>query len=318
MSGRLSQEILQKIKNVEIHTRRLLRSGLPGDGRSYQKGFGLDFDQIRDYQVGDDVRFIDWTASARMNTLLVKQYIESRSREIIIAVDVSGSTAFSSSSLRKADSIAQVASALALIAEHGNDRVGLILFSDKIEAYIPPRKGLAHVRAIMARIFSHQAAGLPADSQDSRSSSGRHAVQAELEGAQKKNKETDFGALFKKLAALKRKDAIVCMVSDFIGAIPQEYSGAMARLYTLVAIRCLDRNEYTLPAIGFIPVRDIESGVTVLLDTRAKRNNQLAGLLDMRIKEQDGWFKRQGIARLDVHTHKNFIDDMVGFFKRRV
>jgi len=290
VSGQLSQEIVQKIKYIEIHTKRLLKGGLPGDGRSYQKGFGLDFDQIRDYQVGDDVRFIDWPASARMNSLLVKQYVESRSREIIIAVDVSGSTAFSSSLLRKADTIAQVASALALIAEQGNDRVGLILFSDKIEAYIPPRKGLAHVRAIMARIFSYH----------------------------KKNTCTDFEALFKKLAALKRKDAIVCMVSDFIGTIPHRYSGCMARLYTLVAIRCLDKNEYALPSIGFIPVRDIESGSTVLLDTRTKKNAQLAQLLDARIAEQNSWFKRQGIATLDVHTHKNFIDDMVGFFKRRV
>src|SRR5665647_3240289 len=145
----ISSEILKKIKQIEIYTQRLLTGSLVGDSRSAIKGQGLEFDQLREYQMGDDVRFIDWSSSARMDKLLVKQYIEERNRTVLLAVDVSASTFFSSDQELKNESMAQIASVLALVADYGKDHVGLILFSDEIEEFVPPSAGRMHVRLIM-------------------------------------------------------------------------------------------------------------------------------------------------------------------------
>src|SRR5579862_8407903 len=142
----LSPEIIKKIRQIEIATRRLLTGSLVGDSRSAVKGEGFEFDQIRDYQMGDDVRAIDWNSSARMDKLLVKQYIQERNRTVILAVDVSASTLFSSDDALKSDIIAQLASVLALVADYGKDTVSLLLFSDEIELFIPAGRGRQHVR----------------------------------------------------------------------------------------------------------------------------------------------------------------------------
>ena len=129
----ISKEAFRKIRQIEISTKRLLNGSLVGDSRSAVKGTGLEFDQIRDYQIGDDVRFIDWNASARTNKFLVKQYIEERNRTVLLAVDVSASTLFSSTNYLKSDLVAQIASVLTLVADYGKDHSSLVLFSDEID-----------------------------------------------------------------------------------------------------------------------------------------------------------------------------------------
>src|SRR3990172_8575591 len=177
MRASISPEVRKKIKEIEIHTRRLLRGSMVGDSRSEMKGTGFEFDQIREYSMGDDIRFIDWNASARNNTMLVKQYIEERSRAIFLAVDISASMFLGSGPESKHDIIAQVASVLALVSEAGKDRVGLILFSDEIELYIPPSQGKYHIATIMQELFTH----VP------------------------RSKKTDISVVLKKLAALKKR-----------------------------------------------------------------------------------------------------------------
>lgn len=285
----LSPEIASKIKQIEIRTKRLLKGIQPGDSRSAQKGMGFDFDQIREYQMGDDIRFIDWSGSARTGALLVKQYTLERSRTILIAVDISASGSFSSEPDRKSDTINHVASALALIAEHTNDNIGLLLFSSTTELYIPPRKGITHVREIIRILFTYKP----------------------------KNTGTCFETMFKKLISLKRKDTIVFVVSDFIGELHATYCKIMIRLYSLIAIRCLDKNEQTMPSVGFLPMIDIETGEHITIDTHTYNKN-ICHILRTRIQEQNMFFQKHGINILDTSNNKPFISDMVRFFKRHL
>src|SRR6185436_13676142 len=137
-------EVRKKIRHLEISTRRLVSGSLLGDSRSALKGFGFDFDQIREYRAGDDIRFIDWKSSLRTDQLLVKQYIEERNRRIIIAVDISQSSVYGSTHMLRSELNAQIAAVLAFVAAYGNDAVGLLLFSDHVEYFLPPARGRAH------------------------------------------------------------------------------------------------------------------------------------------------------------------------------
>lgn len=285
----ITEDVLRKIKQIEIHTRRLLRSALVGDSRSAIKGSGLDFDQIREYQQGDDVRFIDWNASARMNNVLVKQYIEERSRVVLLAVDISGSADLGSTDTLKHDIMAQVASVIALVTSSGKDRVGLILFSDDVELYLPPGRGRAHTHTIMEYVF----------------------------GFKPKSRKTDISTALKKLASLKQRDAVVFIISDFIDdAINKSYLSVASRLYDLIAVRCLDPREHDLPSIGFLPIEDNETGQSMLLDLRGKQG--VHSFLHDRITAQNKVFKQYGVAILDVENNSSFIGDLIKFFRRRM
>lgn len=285
--GALSADALAAVRQLEIKTKRLLRGLLPGGARSVQKGVGFDFDQIREYQMGDDVRFIDWSGSARMDTLLVKHYIQEQSRVFIIALDVSRSTWFASGNDRKCDTMAQVATVLTFIADYRNDYVGLILFTQKVELYVAPRKGKQHVHMLISLIHSYEPKG----------------------------ERTCFEAVFKKLAEINRKDAIVLVLSDFIGELSMRYCAVVSHLYMAVMIRCLDKRESELPAIGFVSLCDIETGELVDIDTRG---TPMRAVLASRIREQDAFFKKYGMEVLNVSSERSFVSDMVRFFTRYI
>lgn len=285
----LSPDVRKKIRQIELHTKRLLRGALVGDSRSAIKGTGFEFDQIRDYQLGDDVRFIDWKSSSRMNTLLVKQYIEERSRTIMIAVDVSGSGKFGSIANLKQDTIAQVASVLALVANSGKDRVGLLLFSDTVETYLPPARGRSHVQKIMEMVFSYTP----------------------------QKTKTNITAVFKQFAQLKYKDMVGFIISDFIDdTIEQAYIAPVCKKYDIIGLRCLDSHEQTLPSIGFIPMQDPEIGEDIIIDLRNAQH--ITNFLSTRITEQKKTYKRHGLSLLDVTNNDEFVSDLIKFFRRRM
>jgi uncharacterized protein (DUF58 family) len=287
----ISPDIVQKIKKLEIFTRRLLNGSLVGDSRSAIKGTGFEFDQIRDYAFGDDIRFIDWKASARGNKLLVKQYMEERSRTIFLAVDVSYSSLFGSGQRTKYDRIAELASVLALVAQHGKDRVALLLFSDKIELYIPPGNSLSHVHHVMTNLFSYQA----------------------------KKSRTDITVALKHLLRLKKKDAIVFLISDFIDDRLDTYLAQASHFYDMVAVRCLDDNEKSIPPVGFITVQDLETGEMVELDVRHYRGNEVKKFLAARLDEQDRLLKKHGVDLLQICPQKSdYLVDMIRFFIKRM
>jgi uncharacterized protein (DUF58 family) len=286
----LSSEVMRKIKEIEMHTQRLLSGCLAGDARSAQKGIGFEFDQLREYQPGDDVRFIDWRGSARANALLVKQYIEERSRTVLIAVDVSGSSFFSSDELLRNELFNQIASMLSLVAHYGKDRVGLILFSDHVECYMPPAPGLLHVRTIMQTLFAHKPSG----------------------------RQTDINVALERILKVRRKDSVVFLLSDFISTHFERKLRSVALLNELIAVRYVDANEKKLPAVGFMTVEDIETGSSYLVDMRDKGAAVLNQFLGRRLEDQNTLFRKYGIEVLDVAGNKQFVSDIVKFFRRRM
>ena len=287
----VSPEIVSKIKQLEIFTRRLLNGSLVGDSRSAIKGTGFEFDQIREYSFGDDIRFIDWKASARNDKLLVKQYREERSRTIFLAVDVSLSSIFGSGLHSKNSRIVELASVLALVAQHGKDHVGLLLFSDSVQEYIPPGSSLHHVHHVMERMLSYK----PTQS------------------------KTDISKALQHLLSVKKSDAIVFLISDFIDDSLDTYLAQAARKYDLIAVRCLDANEKIIPAVGFITVEDLETGELVELDLRNTRNNDVKKFLASRVDEQNTLFRRCGVDLFEVSPDRtDYLVEMITFFRRRM
>ncbi|HEV2601628.1 MAG TPA: DUF58 domain-containing protein [Candidatus Babeliales bacterium] len=288
----LSNDVIKKIRRIEIATRRILTGSAIGDSRSIVRGPGFEFDQIREYQIGDDVRYIDWNSSSRANSLLVKQYQQERNRTIIIAIDVSASSLFCSGDQLKSDVMAQVAAVFTLAAEYAKDAVSVLLFSDEIELYIPAGSGRQHTRLIMEKLFAYQS----------------------------KSKKTRIACALDRLMGLGKPDGILFLISDFIDTTLQNNKkilSLVARKYDFVAVRCLDTNEHALPLAGFITVTDSETGQTVLVDLR-KQSGAASLFLKNRLQQQEQLFKRNGVALLDIMVDRPFVNDVIKFFRKRM
>lgn len=285
----VSKDILKRIRQIEIHTKRLLRGSLVGQSSSAVKGSGFEFDQIREYQQGDDVRFIDWKSSARMDKLMMRQYIEERSRCIVLAVDISASANFGSTEVDKKRVMHEVAAVLALAGDMAKDRVALLLFSDQVELFIPPGTGQKHVRYILEQLFSYNA----------------------------KHKQTSMRAVLEYVAKFTLKDAVVFLVSDFISPSFEKALSIVAKKYEIIAVRCLDKNELNLPQVGFLPMVDIETGAMETINLNAKKT-EAATYCQKRLFEQNRMFNTYGIDLLDVKSGQPYIKDMVRFFKMRM
>jgi len=261
-----------------------------GDSRSAIKGSGFEFDQIREYQIGDDVRLVDWKSSARYGKVLIKQYIEERDRTIIIAVDISASSFFSSVYEQKWERFQKIAAVLALVAEYGKDNVSLILFSDEVELFIPPGRGRFHAHKILEQLFLYKP----------------------------KKRKTSLEAVLKKLAAMKRRDSVVFLISDFIDSSNGALLSVVAKHYDVIAVSSLDQHEQTIPAVGFLPVKDIETGEELCLDTRKRRKNCLDEYLKARVLQKRKIFMKYGIDFFELTDHKSLIADTINFFRRRM
>ena len=285
----MNKEVRKRIRQVEIHTKRLLRGSLVGQSSSAVKGAGFEFDQIREYQPGDDVRFIDWKGSARLDKLMTRQYIEERSRALMLVVDVSGSSFFSSGRRSKHEVMAEVAGVLALAGDFAKDRVGLLLFSDIVELFVPPKHGQKHVQYILEQLF----------------------------GFEPKHTKTSVTVALEYLAKFSLRDAIVFLISDFISSPFAKPLQITAKKYEMIAMRCLDKNERTMPSVGFLPVADDETGQLATLDLRKKRS-KVGAFCGQRLFEQNRLFNQCGIDLLEIKSEQRYINDIVRFFKKRM
>lgn len=281
--------VAEKIKHIELYTKRLMQINLLGHARSSVKGSGLEFDQLRDYQIGDDVRALDWNSSARMNKLLVKQFHDERHRTIIVALDISASCLYGSDQILKHDVLAHIAGIISYAGQLGKDEVGLILFTDNIELYIPPRKGRAHTQLLLEKIFS----------------------------AQKKDAKTSLNTVLDHIMKLRKKNAMVFLISDFIDDNFEQKLGCVARLCDLIAIRVADEFEKTFPVAGFITVQDSESKSLHYIDARSAKNNSLNYFLNNRLDHQKKLFNKHRVDVLDIKINAQLIDQLVHFFKLR-
>ena len=281
----MKKEIRDKIKRIRILTKRFISSNLSGDYLSAFKGSGMEFHQIREYQPGDDIRFIDWNNTVKTDKLMVKQYVEERDRTIVLMVDVSMSGKYSSKLELKHDLISNVTSALAFIADESSDNVGAMFFSDKVEKWIHPEKG--HIHSILESLL-------------------------ELEP---ENKKTDISEALKFLIGLKKRNLVVFMLSDFIDDV-EKYSSLLKIVsvkHDFIGIRILDELEKNIPDIGFIEVLDPETGGQFVIDT--KEMNQLLTDNLYKVKKT---FDKYKIDLLDLTCGHQFAGELAKFFHKRI
>lgn len=290
----IDQSIRTKIKKIKIHTKRIMQSTLSGDYLSAFKGSGLEFHQIREYSPGDDVRAIDWNNSAKINKIMVKQFIEERDRTIILAIDVSGSNAFSSQESLRQDTISELASTLTFIASASKDHVGALFFSDVIEAWIPPAKGQSHTAKIIETIYTLKA----------------------------KNKKTDIAAALRFLIATKKRNAVVFFISDWIDDMSrcQNLLKVARCKFDLVSIRVLDRTEISVPGLGFLDIQNPEDGTMVSINTHnaSTTHHPLSTFLNARLLAQKRLFEKFKIDLLDLPIAEPFINKLMSFFHQRI
>ncbi len=311
----IPREILKKIRQIEIRTNRLVSESLAGQYHSVFKGQGMNFEEVREYQPGDEVRSIDWNVTARMNHPFVKKFVEERELTLMLVVDVSGSGLFGSVSQSKRELAAEIASILAFSAIRNNDKVGLILFSDKVEKFIPPRKGRRHVLRVIREVLFFQP----------------------------ERRGTSLGTGLEFLMRVTPHRAIAVLISDFLGspaAAPSPASGGRARpqmmllesmaqaaapmlrqvnrRHDLVAVQITDRYELDLPPLGRIVIEDAETGEIVEINTADSRKRSAFSQRQARVQaELLRLFRSSGIDAIQLRTDQPYARELARFFETR-
>jgi len=284
----LRTPLIRRVRDLELLSSRLIRSGFAGDYHSAFHGRGIEFSQVREYMPGDDIRTIDWNVTARTGVPHVKEFVEERDLTVLLAVDVSGSMTFGSVDWRKCDIAAELAAVFAFSAVENSDRIGLLLFSDSIRTFIPPRRGRAH-----AQVIVHAAVEAAM-----RSASGR----ADLEHA----------ARFLERVAVKK--AVVLVLSDFLDVAFERPLNRLARKHDVIAIPIVDPREERFPAGGLARLVDLESGQARIIDLgRADVARRAAQRHEILVRR----FRAAAIDHLAVSTALPYDRELLRFFKER-
>jgi len=288
--NQLSPELLQRIKNIQVKTNYMVNDIMAGEYVSAFKGRGMEFSEVREYQPGDDVRLIDWNVTARMNQPFIKEFIEERELTLMLLVDVSSSGSFGSDQKMKNEIAAEVASILAFSAIKNNDKIGLIIFSDKIEHYIPPKKGKGHIWNIIRTIMSFKPEG----------------------------KATNISLPLEYLLKIQKKKATAFLISDFQDENYESQLKLANQRFDLIAINIIDPREETLPEVGMVFLEDSETGKTLLVDTNDRELLQKhRSLCIKKRQERKTFFSSIGIDTIEIFTHKSLTDPIFKYFKFR-
>jgi uncharacterized protein (DUF58 family) len=286
----IPKEILKKVKRIEIATRGVVNEIFSGEYHSVFKGRGMEFSEVREYQIGDDIRTIDWNVSARMNHPYVKVFEEERELTVMLLVDVSSSGNFGTASQMKGEIAAELCAVLAFSAIKNNDKVGLIIFSDKIEKFIPPRKGKQHVLRVIREILYFK----PEDSQ------------------------TNLNVALEYLIKVIRRRSIVFLISDFLTENYEKALQVTNKKHDVIAIDIIDPREVELPNIGFIELEDAETGETVLVDTsNAQVRSGFFSRSERDRLRREKFFKSIGIDNINIFTHQSYVEPITRFFRMR-
>ena len=287
----LPSEILKKVRLLEIQTRHLVNNVFGGEYHSAFKGMGMEFAEVREYQPGDDIRDIDWNVTARTGKPFIKKFDEERELSVMLMVDVSASGYFGSGENLKSDIMVELASILSFSAIKNNDKVGLILFSDQIEKFIPPNKGKSHVLRVI-----------------------RELIYYKTEDKQTKISE----ALEYSLKALKRK-SVIFLLSDFLDQNYEKSLKLMNQKHDLICIQITDPSEIEIPNLGLIKMHDVESGKTFWIDSSNKKvRNEMKTNFDIKSNLQTKLFKKNKIDHVLINTEKSYTEPLVEFFNKRI
>ena len=285
-----TNELLKKVRKIEIKTRGLSKQIFAGEYHSAFKGKGMTFSEVREYQYGDDIRSIDWNVTARFNHPYVKVFEEERELTVILLVDVSASKIFGTQSQLKKDLITELSAVLSFSAIQNNDKIGVILFSDKIEKFIPPKKGKTHILRIIRELINFT----PED------------------------KKTNIAEGLRYLTNVIKKRSIVFLISDFLDENFEDALKIANRRHDLVALKVSDKREGELPSIGLLKVKDAETEKEIWVDTSDKKvRNEYQKWWKNSEQKLDEIFMKSGIDNAKLKTGEDYVRPLINLFKRR-
>lgn len=286
----IPKELFEKIRRLEVRTRGVVENVFGGEYHSAFKGRGIEFAEVRPYQVGDDIRNIDWNVSARMDETYVKVYEEEREQTVMLCVDVSGSEDFGSQGRLKREVAAEICAVVAFSAVQNNDKVGLLLFSDEVELFVPPKKGRRHVLRLIRELFTTEP-----------SSAG-----------------TNVKAALQHVLRILRRQSILVMISDFFDTGYESMLRAAAQRHDTVAVELQDPREEELPPVGLVDLTDAETGETVTFDARDPAARQAFEEAAQARRDRTAiLFQRTGVGHVVVRTDADHLEPLIQFFRRR-
>ncbi|MBN2030341.1 DUF58 domain-containing protein [bacterium] len=286
----ISKEILKKVKRIEITTRGMVNDVFSGEYHSVFKGRGMEFSEVREYQIGDDIRTIDWNVTARYGHPYVKVFEEERELTVMLLVDASSSGEFGTFERMKGEIAVEICALLAFSAIKNNDKVGLIIFTDKVEKFVPPRKGKTHVLRVIRELLYFE----PED------------------------KQTDIDAALEYLSRVIRRRSTAFLVSDFLS---KDYGQALRianKKHDIVAIHIVDPRELELPNVGYIELEDAETDEQVLLDTSDRELRKLFAQKTLNaMLQRDKLFKSMNVDSIVIRTDESYFEPLIRFFRMR-
>ena len=284
------EDLLKRVRKIEIKTRGLSRQIFAGEYLSAFKGRGMAFSEVREYQYGDDIRSIDWNVTARFNHPYIKVFEEERELTVMLLVDISGSREFGTALRFKKALMAEISAVLAFSATQNNDKVGVILFSDKVEKFIPPKKGRQHILRVI-----------------------RELIEFEPD-----NTQTNVAVALQYLTNAIKKRSTAFVISDFISPSFEESLKIASRKHDVVALRIYDAHEAKMPAFGLVQFRDAETGNTLWADTSSKRvRNKYEQHWNNIQRKIDELFRRSGIDNTFIRTDEDYVKPLMKLFKLR-
>ena len=285
-----TQEILKKVRSIEIYTRRLVNDVMAGEYHSVFKGRGMEFDEVREYLPGDDIRTIDWNVTARTGRPYVKRYVEERELTVMLCVDASSSGLFGTTDQMKGELAVQLCAVLAFSAIKNNDRVGLIMFTDRVEHSLPPKKGRKHVLRVIRDMLNFRPS----------------------------SHTTNIAAALDYLNRVLRRRAVVFLVSDFLDANLKKSLAIANRHHDLIAIRVGDPREEDIPPIGFLEFEDAETGEIVVIDTYSRHVREaFTESSRAECAQRDNLFRSLSVDHIALRTGESFVTPLVRFFRER-
>ncbi len=285
-----TKDLLKKVRKIEIKTRRLTNNIFGGEYHSAFKGRGMTFSEVRNYQFGDDVRTIDWNVTARYNEPFVKVFEEERELTLMLLVDVSGSEFFGTDKVLKKNIVTEISATLAFSALQNNDKVGLILFSDEVELYIPPSKGKTHVLRIIRELIEFKP----------------------------KSKKTDISEALQFLIGVIKKKSIAFILSDFISENYEKTLKICAKKHDLTGIRIFDKMEESIPNMGIISMFDQETEEVKIIDTSSHSLRKKYELFNkVNSKRFNQVFSKHGAGTLNCRTDESYVKKLLSYFKTR-
>ena len=286
-----TKDLIKKVRKIEIKTRRLSDHIFSGEYHTSFKGRGMTFSEVRQYQFGDDIRAIDWNVTARYNEPYVKVFEEERELTMMLMVDISGSESFGTKNQPKSEIVTEIAATMAFSATQNNDKIGLILFTDQIELYIPPKKGKSHVLRIIRELIEFQP----------------------------KSKKTDLSQALKFLSSTQKKKAIVFVISDFM--VDDDYEKTLkiaAKKHDITGVRVHDIREEKMPNVGMVEMEDAETGEVLVVNTGSKKARLS---YEKQYQDKVNYFKdifsKCGSGTVNTRVDESYVTKLLGYFKSR-